>query len=110
TGITPTFSACFGAPCMSRAANVYADLLIKRIEDFGSRVYLVNTGWTGGPGGPQGIGSRFPIPVTRAIVTAITSGAVENIQTQTLPLLNLEIPLAVPGVDSRYLDPRTTWA
>lgn len=108
-GIHLAFSPCFGEPFMPRPTTVYAELLMKRIEDFGSRVYLVNTGWTGGSGSPDGSGARFPIPVTRGIVSAIQNGDMENAKTIRLPGLNLDIPTSVPGVDNRYLNPRETW-
>ena len=79
---------------------------MRRIEEFDSRVFLVNTGWTGGP---YGIGSRFKIPTTRRIVNAIQNGELNNVETSLIPGLNLKVPLKINGVDTDLLNPVKTW-
>ncbi len=105
--VQPTFSTCFGAPFFARPASVYAELLMKRIEQCGSRVFLVNTGWTGGAYGKGG--QRFSIPTTRRIVDAILNDDIDTSRLERLPGFNLDIPSSIEGLDPKILDPRKAW-
>lgn len=106
-GVSPTFSTCFGAPFFPRRPAEYAHLLIKRIEESGAQVYLVNTGYTGGGFGNGG--ERFSIPTTRAIIRAILRGEVRQAPTTQMPIFNLTIPQQLPAVASELLNPENTW-
>ena len=99
---TPTFSACFGAAFLSLHPTQYAEVLVKRMQAAGAQAYLVNTGW-------NGTGKRISIKDTRAIIDAILNGSLDNAETFTLPMFNLQIPTALPGVDTHILDPRSTY-
>lgn len=101
------FSTCFGAPFMPRPSAVYAKLLMERIEAHRANVYLINTGWQGGP---YGVGNRISIPHTRSIVTAALNGDLEKQEFWTHPVFNILIPKACPGVPSELLDPRESWS
>jgi phosphoenolpyruvate carboxykinase (ATP) len=101
-----TFSTCFGAPFLPLNPNVYAKMLGERIARHQSRVWLVNTGWTGGP---PGVGSRMKIAYTRAMLTAALNGQLDNVKYQKHDIFNLDIPMTCPGVPDSVLDPRSTW-
>jgi len=102
-----TFSAGFGAPFLPRHPGVYADLLMNRLEQYDVPVWLVNTGWTGGP---YGTGKRMDITWTRNMVRAAISGELRDVPTVTDPVFGVAIPTVVPGVPSEVLIPRETWA
>ncbi|MDP2390420.1 MAG: phosphoenolpyruvate carboxykinase, partial [Acidobacteriota bacterium] len=102
-----TFSTCFGAPFLPLNPNVYAKQLGERIAKHQSRVWLVNTGWTGGP---HGVGSRMKIAYTRAMIRAALSGQLDAVAYSRHPFFNIDMPTAVPGVPATVLDPRGTWA
>jgi phosphoenolpyruvate carboxykinase (ATP) len=101
-----TFSTCFGAPFMPRHPSVYGNLLKERIAKGGVDCWLVNTGWTGGQ---YGTGSRMPIKVTRALLNAALDGSLKNAEFRKDPFFGFAVPVSVPGVDSKILDPRATW-
>jgi phosphoenolpyruvate carboxykinase (ATP) len=103
----PTFSTCFGAPFMPRHPGEYAALLADKVERSGATVWLVNTGWTGGP---YGEGRRMSIGHTRALLTAALQGELDDVEFHTEPHFGLAIPAEVPGVPAEVLDPRRTWA
>lgn len=109
-GITepqPTFSTLFGEPFMPLNASVYANMLGERIEKYDTKVYLVNTGWTGGA---YGTGTRMKLKYTRAMVTAALNGEIEKVEYKHDSVFNLEIPVSCPDVPADILDPRETWA
>ena len=103
----PTFSTCFGAPFMPRRPEVYGGMLRERIAKDGATCWLVNTGWTGGA---VGVGHRMPIKATRALLTAALDGSLNAAAFRLDPHFGFEVPVSVPGVDARRLDPRGAWA
>jgi phosphoenolpyruvate carboxykinase (ATP) len=102
-----TFSTCFGAPFLPLNPNVYARFLGERIARHDARVWLVNTGWSGGP---FGVGKRMKIGYTRAMISAALSGALDNVGYQNHPIFNLDMPTSCLDVPSAVLDPRSTWS
>jgi phosphoenolpyruvate carboxykinase (ATP) len=103
----PTFSCAFGAPFLPQKATVYARMFGEKLDEHGSAVWLVNTGWTGGP---YGEGQRMPIAATRALLRAALDGELDQVLYRLDPIFGLEVPVEVPGVDSSLLDPRSTWS
>jgi phosphoenolpyruvate carboxykinase (ATP) len=101
-----TFSTCFGAPFMPRHPGEYAAMLIERLARWNVPVWLVNTGWTGGP---YGVGERMNINHTRTMVRAALNGQLDAIPTRTDPIFGVEVPSQVPGVPAEVLHPRGTW-
>jgi len=102
----PTFSTCFGAPFLPQPPSVYAEMLGHKLEEHGSTVWLVNTGWTGGPFGE---GERMPIAATRALLHAALAGRLDDVEYRQDQLFGFHVPVSAPGVDPRLLDPRSTW-
>jgi phosphoenolpyruvate carboxykinase (ATP) len=101
-----TFSTCFGAPFLPLAPSRYAQMLGERIVKHDSRVWLVNTGWTGGP---FGVGRRMKIAYTRAMIRAALSGALDKASYQRDPVFNIDVPVSCPDVPPEVLKPRNTW-
>ena len=100
---TPTFSACFGQAFLELHPTKYAEELVKKMNKSGAKAYLVNTGW-------NGTGKRISIKDTRGIIDAILSGAINEVPTKKIPYFDFEIPTVLPGVDTKILDPRDTYA
>ena len=101
-----TFSACFGAPFMPRHPGEYAAMLIERLAQWDVPVWLVNTGWTGGP---YGTGERMNINHTRTMVRAALNGELGDMSYRRDPVFGFDVPTEVPGVPGGILDPRSTW-
>lgn len=106
--IAPTFSACFGAPFFARKAEIYSNLLQKRLLETGAKVLLVNTGWYGGRYGDKS-SARYPINITRKIVNTVLANNINPENFWRLPGFNFLVPNKLQGLDPKWLDPRLTW-
>ncbi|HMS30288.1 MAG TPA: phosphoenolpyruvate carboxykinase (ATP) [Saprospiraceae bacterium] len=109
TGVTEpkaTFSACFGAPFLPLHPTTYAQMLGERIERYNPKIWLVNTGWTGGS---YGVGSRMKLKYTRAMITAALAGQLENVEVARDDIFGLSYPTSCPDVPPEVLNPRNTW-
>ncbi len=107
TDPVPNFSPCFGGPFLPRPPAVYAEMLAERIKKHNANVWLLNTGWTGGP---YGVGERFKLKYTRAMVSAILDGSLAKSNFTPDDVFGLPIPNAVPNVPNEVLNPRDTWS
>lgn len=110
TGITEpksTFSACFGAPFLPLHPGKYAAMLGEKLRKHNVRVWLINTGWTGGK---YGIGNRMKLSHTRAMISAALNGSLDQVQYETHPVFGIEMPVSCPNVPENLLNPRNTWA
>ena len=101
-----TFSACFGAPFLPLHPTYYAEMLGKKMDEHQTNVWLINTGWTGGP---YGVGNRMKLAYTRAMITAALSGELNKVQFEQLPIFNLNVPSSCPNVPDEVLNPKNTW-
>jgi phosphoenolpyruvate carboxykinase (ATP) len=102
-----TFSTCFGSPFLPQPPAVYARMLGSKLAEHGSTVWLVNTGWTGGP---YGVGRRMPIDATRAMLRAAIEGGLDHVPFRVDPVFGFDVPTEAPGVETKLLDPRSTWS
>ena len=102
-----TFSTCFGAPFLPLKPTVYAQLLSEKLTRHGTQVWLLNTGWSGGA---FGTGHRIALPLTRAMISAVLSGELDQVGTHTHPVFGVEIPNEVPGVPQEVLNPELSWS
>lgn len=102
----PSFSTCFGAPFMPLHPTQYAEMLGEKIRSHGTRIWLINTGWTGGP---YGVGSRIKLRYTRAMIAAALEGLLDDVSYNTHDIFGLSMPASCPNVPTDLLDPRLTW-
>jgi len=108
-GITepvPSFSACFGAPFMPLHPTRYAEMLSHKMQEANVNVWLINTGWTGGP---YGIGSRMKLKYTREMISSALEGLLSDVEYQEHPIFGLQMPISCPNVPNEVLNPRDTW-
>lgn len=101
-----TFSACFGAPFLPLHPNIYAELLGNKMREQNCAVWLINTGWTGGP---YGIGNRMSLKDTRKMIQSALDGSINNESFENFAVFNFQVPAKIEGVDSKILQPKNTW-